>query len=263
MSDSVVPAAPPDHTSGFAAKLLVLGLRASLAVSPRPTAWALRHLFAKSAAERGARQLTDAPADIAAVIDEPYDPNPDALLDMYMPGEAARSGTARPAVAQTHGGAFAGGSKDEIGGCSWLRSSSASRGRTARPAPQWHHRGAFGGEVPRPGPRRRRRWSPAALPVLEHRAGAVIVGGIGAGPGLDLGGQRGQVAQVLPAARGGDQDRIGSVPAVPGSWPVQPQMVQASGRGTRAGPRRPALRRPGVSAGQLDLRHLAHLAGVA
>ena len=127
MSDSVVPAAPPDHTSGFAAKLLVLGLRASLAVSPRPTAWALRHLFAKSAAERGARQLKDAPADIAAVIDEPYDPSPDALLDMYMPGEAARSGTALPAVAQTHGGAFAGGSKDEIGGCSWLRSSSASR----------------------------------------------------------------------------------------------------------------------------------------
>ena len=127
MSDSVVPAAPPDHTSGFAAKLLVPGQRASLAVSPRPTAWALRHLFAKSAAERGARQLTDAPADIAAVIDEPYDPNPDALLDMYVPGEAARSGTARPAVAQTHGGAFAGGSKDEIGGCSWLRSSSASR----------------------------------------------------------------------------------------------------------------------------------------
>ena len=78
MSDSVVPAAPPDHTSGFAAKLLVLGLRASLAVSPRPTAWALRHLFAESAAERGARQLTDAPADIAAVIDEPYDPSPDA-----------------------------------------------------------------------------------------------------------------------------------------------------------------------------------------
>ena len=148
MSDSVVPAAPPDHTSEFAAKLLVLGLRASLAVSPRPTAWALRHLFAKSAAERGARQLTDAPADIVAVIDEPYDPNPDALLDMYMPGEAARSGTALPAVAQTHGGAFAGGSKDEIGGCSWLRSSSASRGRSARPAPQWHHRGAFGGEVP-------------------------------------------------------------------------------------------------------------------
>ena len=127
MSDSVVPAAPPDHTSGFAAKLLVLGLRASLAVSPRPTAWALRHLFAKSAAERGARQLTDAPADIAAVIDEPYDPSPDALLDMYVPGEAARSGTARPTVAQTHGGAFAGGSKDEIGGCSWPRSSSASR----------------------------------------------------------------------------------------------------------------------------------------
>jgi len=237
LSDSVVPATPPDHTSGFAAKLLVLGLRASLAVSPRPTAWALRHLFAKSAAERGARQLTDAPADIVAVIDEPYDPSPDALLDMYMPGEAARSGTALPAVAQTHGGAFAGGSKDEIGGCSWLRSSSASRGRTARPAPQWHHRGAFGGEVPGQDPAAAEGGLQPHCRSSKHRARAVIVGGIGAGPGLDLGGQRGQVAQVLPAARGGDQDRIGSVPAVPGSWPVQPQMVQASGRRTRAGPR--------------------------
>ena len=199
MSDSVVPAAPPDHTSGFAAKLLVLGLRASLAVPPRPTAWALRHLFAKSAAERGARQLTDAPADIAAVIDEPYDPSPDALLDMYVPGEAAPWGTAPPAVAQTHGGAFAGGSKDEIGGCSWPRSSSASRGRTARPAPQWHHRGAFGGEVPGRDPG-------AAEGGLQPHCRSSNTGpgpsssGHRAGPGLDPGGQRGQVAQVLPAA---------------------------------------------------------------
>ena len=126
-----------------------------------------------------------------------------------------------------------------------------------------HHRGAFGGQIPGQDPGAAERGLQPHCPVLEHRARAVIVGGIRAGPGLDPGGQRGQVAQVLPAARGGDQDRIGSVPAVPGSWPVQPQMVQASGRGTRAGPRRPALRRPGVSAGQLDLRHLAHLAGVA
>ena len=81
--------------------------------------------------------------------------------------------------------------------------------------------------------------------------------------GLDLGGQRGQVAQVNPGRRGDDQDRIGSVRQFPGSWPVQPQMVQASGRKTRTGPRRPALGRPGGERRQSDLRHLAHLAGVA
>ena len=179
MSDSVVPAAPPDHTSGFAAKLLVLGLRASLAVPPRPTAWALRHLFAKSAAERGARQLTDAPADIVAVIDEPYDPSPDALLDMYMPGEAERSGTALPTVAQTHGGAFAGGSKDEIGGCSWPRSSSASRETDSASSTAVTTAAHSGGEIPGQDPGAAERGLQPHCPVLEHRARAVIVGGIG------------------------------------------------------------------------------------
>ena len=116
MSKSVAPTRLPERTSRFATKLAVLGLQASLAVSPRPIAWALRYLFRKSAADRGARQLEGAPADIVAVIDERYDQSPDALLDVYVPGEAARSGTALPVVVWTHGGAFVSGSKDEIGG---------------------------------------------------------------------------------------------------------------------------------------------------
>ena len=106
---------------------------------------------------------------------------------------------------------------------------------------------AHSGVRSRPGPRRRRTWSPPHCPILEHRARAVIVGGIGAGPGLDPDGQRGQVAQVPADRRGGDQDRIGSVPAVPGAGRSGRRWC---GRGTRAGLRRPALRRPGVSAGQ-------------
>lgn len=122
MRENAVPAAPPDtgapsgRTGRAVMRLVLLGLRASSAVSPRPTARALRYLFAKSAAERGARQLQDAPLDIVAVLDERYDPSPDALLDVYVPGEAVRSGTALPVVLWTHGGAFVGGSKEELGG---------------------------------------------------------------------------------------------------------------------------------------------------
>src|SRR6476469_4068745 len=78
MPDSVVPTPTPGRTGAFTAKVMALSLRASLAVSPRPTALALRSLFAKAAAARGARQLAQAPADIVAVLDERYDPRMDA-----------------------------------------------------------------------------------------------------------------------------------------------------------------------------------------
>ena len=66
MSDSVVPR--PTH-SGFAAKLLVRAT-GKLAVSQA------------GGGGVGARQVKDASTDIVAVIDEPYDPSPDALLAM-------------------------------------------------------------------------------------------------------------------------------------------------------------------------------------
>jgi acetyl esterase len=116
MSKSVAPTAPAERMSRLATRVVVLGLRASLAVSPKPMAWALRYQFRRSAPARGARQLNDAPADIVTVVDERYDPSPDALLDVYVPGEAARSGSALPVVVWIHGGAFVGGSKEEIGG---------------------------------------------------------------------------------------------------------------------------------------------------
>jgi acetyl esterase/lipase len=57
-----------------------------------------------------------APLDIVVVTDERYDAHPDALLDVYVPGSAARSGATLPTVLWTHGGAFIGGSKDELAG---------------------------------------------------------------------------------------------------------------------------------------------------
>ena len=82
MADGVVPVAPPTRVRRLATELTVLGLRASMIFSPRPTTLALRSVFEKSAAQLGAQQLRDAPADIVAVLDERYDPSPDALLDV-------------------------------------------------------------------------------------------------------------------------------------------------------------------------------------
>lgn len=116
MAESPLGPAPEGAASKLATKLAVVGLRSTLAVSPRPAALALRYLFRKSAVERGTCQLKDAPADIVAFLDERYDPSPDAFLDVYVPAEAVRSGSVLPVVVWTHGGAFVGGSKEEIGG---------------------------------------------------------------------------------------------------------------------------------------------------
>lgn len=92
------------------------GLRVTLLVSPRPTCRLVRRLFARSTVDRAARQLAEAPADVHAVLDERYGDGPLALLDVYVPGDAARDGRALPVVVWTHGGAFVGGTKDELGG---------------------------------------------------------------------------------------------------------------------------------------------------
>jgi len=96
--------------------LVGFGLRVSLVFSPRPTCMAVRRVFAKSAEQRAAEQLAMAPTDVSAFIDERYGPHPDELVDVYVPGEAVRNGGALPLLVWTHGGAFVGGSKDELSG---------------------------------------------------------------------------------------------------------------------------------------------------
>ena len=99
-----------------------------------------------------------------------------------------------------------------------------------------HYRGAFGGEVPGQDPGAAQRGLQPHCPVLEHRARAVIVGGIGRDRAWisAASAARSRRSCRPPAA----VTRIASVSRqLPGSWPVQPQMVRAwdSGRSAAAG----------------------------
>jgi acetyl esterase/lipase len=95
-------------------RFAVGALRASLAVSPRPMALFLRREFASSGAERADRLRSGAPTGVEITVDEAYEPHPDSLLDVYVPREAAEAGRRLPVLVWVHGGAFIGGSKDEI-----------------------------------------------------------------------------------------------------------------------------------------------------
>jgi acetyl esterase/lipase len=96
---------------GRAALLALLG---SLLVSPRPMALLLRREFEKSGAERAERLRPAAPSEIHVVADEPYEPGPDSRLDVYVPSEAVTAGRQLPVLVWVHGGAFIGGSKEEL-----------------------------------------------------------------------------------------------------------------------------------------------------
>jgi acetyl esterase len=91
-------------------------MRLSLIVSPRPTALLVRRLFERGAADRARRQLAAAPADVAAILDERYGVGSDERMDVYLPAAAQAEDRRLPCVVWTHGGAFVGGSKEELGG---------------------------------------------------------------------------------------------------------------------------------------------------
>lgn len=117
MSDALIPPPTRPWWRRLALRLVGTCVRASLWVSPRPMAHLIRRQFAENGRVFGAALMAGAPRGVVAVIDERYDAHPDALLDVYVPPEADAAGGARLAtVVWTHGGAFVGGSKDEIGG---------------------------------------------------------------------------------------------------------------------------------------------------
>lgn len=74
----------------------------------------LRREFAKSGAERASRLRPDAPSQIHVVTDESYEAHADSRLDVYVPSDAAASGHQLPVLVWVHGGAFIGGSKEEL-----------------------------------------------------------------------------------------------------------------------------------------------------
>jgi acetyl esterase/lipase len=88
-------------------------LRASLWFSPRPAAWAIRQLFVRTGRQTAARLAEGAPDDVSTVVDERYGASASERLDVYRPADAP---PALPTLVWTHGGAFVGGSKEEIGG---------------------------------------------------------------------------------------------------------------------------------------------------
>jgi acetyl esterase/lipase len=118
VSESPLPS-PPPHPTGWrdlANRAGMAIMRASLHVSPWPMAHLLRRRFTAHGGQLGARLSRQAPVDIVTVVDEPYDLRPDSFLDVYVPAVAAAVGQRLPTIVWTHGGAFVGGSKEELAG---------------------------------------------------------------------------------------------------------------------------------------------------
>lgn len=90
---------------------LLAAVRVSLWFSPRPAALMIRAVFRRTGAAIDRGLAGHAPEGIERLADEPYGDGPDAVLDVYQ-----RTGTPDPAptIVWVHGGAFVGGSKEEL-----------------------------------------------------------------------------------------------------------------------------------------------------
>lgn len=116
MNEALIPAPQPVGWRRFARRVGTAALRASMSVSPRPMALFIRRQFARSSRGRAESLLARAPFDVDTVsLDERYGKHRDALLDVYAPASAT-TGERLPTVVWTHGGAWVGGSKEELRG---------------------------------------------------------------------------------------------------------------------------------------------------
>ncbi|MFN8629579.1 MAG: alpha/beta hydrolase [Chloroflexota bacterium] len=110
---SLIPASPHARRDRVAARIAGWAVQASLLVSPRPAALLVRRIFADESAERTREQLATAPP-VRAELDRRYGQAPDEVLDLYAPLD--RADGQFPLIVWVHGGAFVGGSKEELGG---------------------------------------------------------------------------------------------------------------------------------------------------
>jgi acetyl esterase len=116
MSDESTPLVRPTH-GGFRDRALrwclSAALRASLLISPRPAALLVRKVFAAGGAKTAEALDKHAPADVVALVNERYGPEPDMLLDVFRPSSASGP---LPLLLWVHGGGFCGGAKEELEG---------------------------------------------------------------------------------------------------------------------------------------------------
>ncbi len=97
--------------------LLALGVAActTLGISPRPTAALIRLGFDKGGVAMSEALEKHVPAEVSAILDEPYDANDeDARLDVFHPARPGNTATALPTIVWVHGGAWVSGDKSQI-----------------------------------------------------------------------------------------------------------------------------------------------------
>jgi acetyl esterase/lipase len=87
--------------------------RVSRLITPWPTAMLLRRAFAASGAATAETLARHAPDGIESLVDQPYGHDADMVLDLHRPATDEGSWSL---VVWIHGGAFVGGSTDELAG---------------------------------------------------------------------------------------------------------------------------------------------------
>jgi acetyl esterase len=92
-------------------RCLSAAIAASLLVSPRPAALLVRRVFATGGAKVAEALEKHAPADVAAVLDEPYGDDQEMRLDVFRPQSATGP---LPLLLWVHGGGWVGGAKEEL-----------------------------------------------------------------------------------------------------------------------------------------------------
>lgn len=95
--------------------VLVAATAVAFRLSPWPTALLVRVVFDRGGERASAALAPYVPDDVTTLADEPYDPtDPDALLDVHLPGGTVGSDRVLPTVVWVHGGAWMAGDRSQV-----------------------------------------------------------------------------------------------------------------------------------------------------